>query len=174
MKPYILGFLAALLFVPATLVGYLLLGFAPIHSDAKPSTLESSVMRFVVRTSVRRHAIEFSSMPSADEQAVIAGGKLYVQGCAGCHGELGKPFQEDRANFPPVPQFTTMGTPYTQIEVAWIIKHGVRMTSMSAYGRFYTEDQGWNLAAFVKESSHMSPRLRDLILTKAAHGTDRE
>ena len=174
MKLYILGFLAALVFVPAALIGWFLLGFAPIHSDAKPSTLESRVMRLVVRKSVRRHAVEFSPIPSADEQAVISGGKLYVQGCSGCHGELGKPFQEDRANFPPVPQFTTIGTTYTDREVAWVIKHGVRMTSMSAYGRFYSEAQLWNLAAFVKESSHMSPRLRELILAKVVPGTDRD
>jgi mono/diheme cytochrome c family protein len=166
MKSYVLGFLAALVVVLATPVGCLLLGFAPIHSDARPSALETALMRFAVRASVHRHAVELPPAPVANEQAVIAGGKLYVQGCAGCHGELGKPFQEDRANFPPVPQFTTTGTPYTQSEVAWVIKHGVRMTAMSAYGRFYTEDQIWNLAAFVKESSHLSKSLRDLILAK--------
>ena len=105
-------------------------------------------------------------MPAPEEHALIAGGKLYVQGCAGCHGELGEPFQDDRASFPPVPQFTTIGTPYTLSEVAWIIKHGIRMTAMSAYGRFYTEDQIRNLATFVKESSHLSPRLLDRILAK--------
>jgi mono/diheme cytochrome c family protein len=110
MKSYALGFLAALVFVPATLVGCLLLGFAPIHSDARPSALETALMRFAVRASVHRHAVELPPAPVANEQAVIAGGKLYVQGCAGCHGELDKPFQEDRANFPPVPQFTTTGT----------------------------------------------------------------
>lgn len=169
MKSYILGVLAALVVAPATLAGYFLLGFAPIHSDAKPSALESSVMGFVVRTSVRHHATESSSMPAADEQAVIAGGKLYVQGCAGCHGELGKPFQEDRANFPPAPQLTIVGTRYSQAEAAWIIKHGIRMTAMSAYGRFYTANQLADIAAFVKVCDHLPSSTVDLILAKDSH-----
>lgn len=169
MKSFILGLLTALVLVPATLVGYFLLGLAPMQSDAKPSAAESAVMGFVVRSSVRHHATELRSRPAVNEQAVIAGGKLYVQGCAGCHGELGKPFHEDQANFPPVPQFTTEGTRYSQAEVAWIIKHGIRMTAMSAYGRFYTAEQLANLAAFVEVSNHVPSTTVDLILAKDSH-----
>ena len=105
-------------------------------------------------------------MPAGNEQAIIAGGKLYMQGCAGCHGELGKPFQEDRANFPPAPQLTSVGTQYSRAEVAWIIKHGIRMTSMSAYGRFYSAEQLSEIAAFVKNGDHLSRTALDLILAK--------
>lgn len=166
MKSYIAGVLSAVILVPIALAGYFLAGFAPIHGDVKPSALESTVMRFAVRASVRRHATELSSMQLANGEAVVAGGKLYMQGCAGCHGELGKPFHEDRANFPPVPQLPTVGTRYSQTEVAWVIKHGIRMTAMSAYGRFYTENQLSQLAAFAKESDHLSKSTVDLILAK--------
>ena len=166
MKSYLQGILGAFVLAPAALASCLLLGFTPIHSDAKPSTFESAVMRRSVRASVRRHATEFSPMPVADERAVIAGGKLYVQGCAGCHGELGKPFQEDRVNFPPAPQLTTVGTQYSQAEAAWIIKHGIRMTAMSAYGHFYTPDQLAEISAFVKECNHLPRSTVDLILAK--------
>lgn len=166
MKSYIAGVLSALILVPVALAAYFFAGLAPIGSDGKPSALESTVMSFAVRTSVRRHANEIGSMPAASEQAVVAGGKLYMDGCAGCHGELGKPFHEDRVNFPPVPQFTTVGTRYSQTEIAWVIKHGIRMTAMSAYGRFYTEEQLWQLAVFVKGSSQLSKSTVDLILTK--------
>jgi mono/diheme cytochrome c family protein len=166
VKSYIVGGLSAVIIVPVALAGYFLAGFASIHSDAKPSVLESAVMRFAVRASVRRHASDLSSIRVADEQAVVAGGKLYMQGCAVCHGELGKPFQEDLAHFPPVPQLTTVGTRYSRNEAAWVIKHGIRMTAMSAYGRFYTEDQLSQLAAFVQESNHLSRSAVDLILAK--------
>jgi mono/diheme cytochrome c family protein len=166
VKSYLAGVLAALMIIPAFLPGYFLAGLAPIHSDAKPSAMESAVMGFAVRASVRRHAREIGATPAASEQAVVAGGKLYMQGCAGCHGELGKPFHEDRANFPPVPQFTTVGTRYSEIEIAWVIKHGIRMTAMSAYGRFYSQEQLMQLAAFVKGSSQLSKSTVELILAK--------
>jgi mono/diheme cytochrome c family protein len=158
--------LSAWILIPAVLAGSFLAGLAPIHGDAKPSALETAVMRFAVRASVQRRAAELPPMPVPSEQAVIAGGKLYMQGCAGCHGELGKPFREDRANFPPVPQFTSVGTRYSQPEIAWVIKHGIRMTAMSAYGRFYTDEQLWQLAAFVKGSNQLSKSTVDLILAK--------
>jgi mono/diheme cytochrome c family protein len=166
VRSFIAGVLSALILVPAMLAGYFLAGLAPIHGDTKPSALESTVMSFAVRASLRRHANEIASMPAANEQAIVAGGKLYMQGCAGCHGELGKPFHEDRANFPPVPQLTTVGTCHSQTEIAWVIKHGIRMTAMSAYGRFYTQEQLSQLAAFVKGSSQLSKSTVDLILAK--------
>jgi mono/diheme cytochrome c family protein len=160
------GVLSALILLPAALAAYFLAGLAPIHSDAGPSALESAVLGFAVRASVRRHATQSGSIPAANDQTVVAGGKLYMQGCAGCHGELGKPFHEDRANFPPVPQFKIVGTRYSQTEIAWVIKHGIRMTAMSAYGRFYSEEQLSQLAAFVKASSQLSKSTVDLILEK--------
>ena len=163
MRTYLMGVLSSVILVPAALFGFLVLGFTPIHSDAKPSSLETTAMRFIVQASVRRHAVEFPPMPAGNEQAIIAGGKLYMQGCAGCHGELGKPFQEDRANFPPAPQLTSVGTQYSQAEVAWIIKHGIRMTSMSAYGRFYSADKLLEIATFVKSGNNLSRTALDLI-----------
>ena len=43
------------------------------------------------------------------------------------------------------------GTQYSQPELYWIVKHGIRMTGMSAYGPFYSEQQLWSLAAFLHD-----------------------
>jgi mono/diheme cytochrome c family protein len=71
-----------------------------------------------------------------------------MNGCAGCHGELGKPLREDRSLYPPVPQLPHAGTQYTEPQIYWIVKHGIRMTAMSAYGPFYAEKELWSIAAF--------------------------
>ena len=35
-------------------------------------------------------------------------------------------------------------------EVFWIIKNGIKMTAMPAFGKAYTDDQIWHIAFFVK------------------------
>jgi len=157
VKTFFVGIISALLLGPSLVWGYFALGFAPIRSDCKPSALETALMRRIVSASVRHENVGTRPSGPATEQMVIAGGKLYVEGCQGCHGELGKAFHEDEAHFPPVPQFPQVGTRYSRTEAAWIVRHGIRMTAMSAYGRFYTEEQVSDLAAFVVQSDHLRP-----------------
>lgn len=89
-----------------------------------------------------------------------------MMGCMGCHGELGKSYQEDRDHFPPVPQLPHKGTSYSEPELYWIVKHGIRMTGMSAYGPFYSEKQLWELAAFLHQINKLPPEVAESLLPK--------
>ena len=53
---------------------------------------------------------------------------------------------------------------YSEPEIYWIVKHGIRMTAMSAYGPFYNEDQLWSLAAFIHRIDKLTPAEIALIL----------
>jgi hypothetical protein len=45
----------------------------------------------------------------------------------------------------------------------------IRMTAMSAYGRFYSEEQLWSIAAFFHRIRTLPPGVAERILTKSAH-----
>jgi len=156
-KSFLTGIVTALAFWPTALLTYFLLGMGETRSDAKPPAWETMLMRSAVRASVRRASPSLPSPPPATQQAIVAGGKLYLMGCTGCHGELGKPYAEEQAHYPPVPQLPHTGSQYSEAEIAWIIKHGIRMTGMSAYGPFYNDNQLWALAAFVRRINNLSP-----------------
>jgi cytochrome c553 len=94
-------------------------------------------------------------LPPADEN-LIAGGKLYLRACAGCHGKPGK-LRDNPGGYPPPPQFFQVGTQYSEPELFWIVKHGIRRTGMSAYGAFYSDQEMWTLAAFVKRMNNLPP-----------------
>lgn len=96
---------------------------------------------------------------------MVEGGKLYFEGCMGCHGEPGK-FQEDRSNYLPVPQLAQVGTQYSEAEMYWIIKHGIRNTAMSAYGPFYSDKQMWALASFLRHIDRLPPAVLKRIQPK--------
>jgi len=159
VKTFLLGIIAAFILVPAAVVAYFALGRAEVRSDLRPSAWETKIMGSAVHRSVRRSAAGISSPAAASNETLIAGGKLYVDGCAGCHGDLFKPVQEDFSGFPPVPQLPHLGTQYSQPELYWIVKHGIRMTGMSAYGPFYSEQQLWSLAAFLHQIKTLPPEV---------------
>ncbi len=157
MKNFVVGFVAPFVVLPLLALAYFALGFGDTPSDLKPPRWETAIIQPAVHAAVKRNASNLRVPSTATEESIIAGGKLYVMGCMGCHGEPGKPYAEDHANFPPVPQLPHVGTKYSESEIYWVIKHGIRFTAMSAYGPFYKEDQLWSLAAFVLRIDALTP-----------------
>lgn len=157
MKNFLIGFVTPFIFFPLIALAYIASGMASTRADVETPAWETAIMQPAVRAAVKRDAANLSAPGEATEDSVIAGGKLYVMGCMGCHGAPGKPLAEDHANYPPVPQLPHVGTQYSEPQIYWIIKHGVRLTAMSAYGSFYTEDQLWSLAAFIRHIDKLTP-----------------
>jgi mono/diheme cytochrome c family protein len=169
MRSFVLGFLAAILILPVSWTVLFVLGFLPISADSAPSAFETAILQSAVRHSVRRSAAaEVPSLPTTDGDAVVEGGKLYLAGCAGCHGALGGRLLQDHDHFPPIPQLPHVGTQYSEPELYWIVKHGIRMTSMSAYGPFYSDKQLRSLAVFLRRINSLPPEVIDEIRKKKA------
>jgi len=138
---------------------YLLLGFAEVRGDLPPSRLERAVVRRAVHASVRREAPEVPNpFPPSDEN-LIAGGKIYLNECAGCHGTPGKPEEYPGVLFPPAPHLPTAGTEYTEAQVFWVAKHGLRRTGMFANGMWDSDEKLWKAAAFIKRIQSLPPKV---------------
>lgn len=159
MKKFILGSLAAISVVSVVAVGalgYLGLGFAPVGADVKPGGLETELMSSTVHASVRRSAPKVQDLQAPTDETLIAGGKLYFDDCVGCYGEPGKPSEFGALFYPPAPQFFQVGTQYSESEIFWVAKHGIRRTGMNPQ-YFYSDDKLWFLAAFIKRLNNLSP-----------------
>lgn len=171
MKPFVLGFVVALVGLPLAALGYFRLGWADMQADAPPPAWEARLMKAAAHAAVARSAAGLTPPATASDDAVVQGGKLYMEGCAGCHGELGKPYAEDRDHYPRVPQLPHTGTEYTEPQIYWVVKHGIGMTAMSAYGPFYSEEKLWAIAAFLHNVRSLPPGVADRILAQPAEGT---
>lgn len=163
MKNFILGALCAIALAPLALAAYLGFGFMDVAADAKPSSLEASLMTAAVRASVRRHApAERSPLPDSDA-TLIAGGKLYLNDCVGCHGEPGQPPSTFGLSFyPPAPQFPRAGTQYSEAEIYWVAKHGIRMTGMYPQSHYADADL-WRLTRFISHVRNLPPAIAKAI-----------
>jgi mono/diheme cytochrome c family protein len=162
VKHFLLGALTAIVIVAVGGFAYLRMGQAEVRGDLPPSKLESLLMSSAVHASVRREAPEEPNPVAATDENLIAGGNLYHDGCAGCHGIPGKA-KKDGGDvlFPPVPQLPLVGTDYTEAQIFWVIKHGIRRTGMFANGKWNTDKDMWTMAAYIKRMQSLPPHVQE-------------
>jgi mono/diheme cytochrome c family protein len=158
LRGFLAGFLVGTAILILGAVAYLRLGQVDIRSDAPMPPWVARLLYTGIHASVRRAAPKVQNPAPQNDETLIAGGKLYLNDCVGCHGEPGKPPSEFGASFyPPAPQFPRLGTNYSEAEVFWISKHGIRRTGMSAQASSYTDQQLWTLAAFIALLQNLPP-----------------
>jgi len=151
MKNFILGALTAYGLAVFVLLSSAVLGGLPVQADTVPSRLETGLLGAALRASVARHAPKRdNSLPSSEEN-LVAGARIYRQMCSRCHGA-----SKESANvygdsfYPPAPHLSKSRTSYTESEMFWIVKHGIRNTAMPAWGNLLSDDDIWQVVAVVR------------------------
>jgi len=146
--------LAALLMlgVPAGLALFVYSGVYDIGADAphtKPVFWTISQLRDR-SIAVRAQAI---SPPAdlANPARIAAGAGLYANLCTGCHlAPHMKKTDLSRGLYPKPPQLA-YGNDLTPAQQFWILKHGVKLTAMPSWGRTHSDDELWDIVAFLKK-----------------------
>jgi mono/diheme cytochrome c family protein len=170
MKQFILGFLVGALVLLLSVFAYLRLGLADVAADTLIPAWKARWMLSSVHASIRRTLPRDlkSPLPPSDD-VLIAGGKLYLNDCVGCHGAPGKPSDFGATFYPPAPQLARDGTTYSEPEIYWVAKHGIRRTGMSEQGSSYSDEHLWQLAAFISHITTLPPQVRSAIEPSAGH-----
>lgn len=155
------GFLAAL---GAGLLAALVavwFGLIPARADdPKPFALERWAAKRALNTTIRREMPRQPYPSPMDATAVLAGAKLYMQNCAVCHGSgSGGESNAAKGMYVEPPQFDKHGVDDDPAgETYWKIEHGIRFTGMPAFGGLLTEEQIWQIAAFLEhQPADLSP-----------------
>jgi mono/diheme cytochrome c family protein len=154
VKNFLLGILFTVLVLVVGGFAYLRLGFAEVRGDLPPGKWETALMFSTAHASVRRHAPELPNPVPATDENLIAGGKIYRNECAGCHGTPGKP-DSGNSLYPPIPQLPIVGTTYTEAQVFWVAKHGIRLSGMFANGLWDSDQKLWTVAAYIKRMNSL-------------------
>ena len=159
MKNFLLGILFTLVVLTLGAFAYLKLGFAEVRADIPPSPWERALMFSAAHASVRRRAPEAPNPIPATDDNLIAGGKIYLNECAGCHGVPGHETHAD-VLYPPIPQLLETGTSYTEAQIFYVAKHGVRLSGMFANGKWETDEKLWTVAAYIARIKSLPPRVQ--------------
>jgi mono/diheme cytochrome c family protein len=169
LKRFVIGFVSGTVALTLGVLGCLRLGLADVRADAPTPSWITRWTFSSVHASVRRTVPRDLKNPlPASDETMIAGGKLYLNDCVGCHGAPGQPASDFGATFyPPAPQLARGGTLYSEVQVYWIAKHGIRRTGMSAQGSSYSDEHLWQLAAFISRITSLPPSVHDALAEKA-------
>ncbi len=129
--------------------------------DVSAANPEGSLTRWVLSTtmdnSVRHHAGGVV-VPSLDDSALVGlGFDHYNEMCVTCHGSpTSRRSEAGRGLNPPAPDLSEAAGDWTPAELYWIIKNGIKMSGMPAFGQTHDERELWGMVAFVRKLPGMS------------------
>jgi mono/diheme cytochrome c family protein len=168
MKNFLLGVLFTLFVLIFGGLAYLRLGFAEVAGDIPPGRLETALMFASAHASVRRRAPEMPNPVQPTDANLLAGGKIYLGECSGCHGTPGKTDGIPNSLYPPIPQLPQTGTEYTEAQIFWVAKHGIRLSGMFANGKWDDDKKLWTVAAYIKRIKSIPPSVQAELSKPAA------
>ena len=150
MKRWILAVLIAL-----ALAVVVIAGFTQIRLDAlqEPGYLETVLATKAKHLLVRWSSREGIPPAPADLQASIGeGDKLYATDCSMCHGFDGHTSSDTgRWMYPRASDLTSPAVQgYSDRELFWIVKNGIRLSGMPAFGKVESDEHIWNLVHYVR------------------------
>src|SRR5438309_2877235 len=93
-----------------------------------------------------------------DSKRIAAGAGLYNEMCTGCHLGPGVERSElSQGLYPSAPELAR-GDDLTPAQQFWVIKHGVKLTAMPAWGKTHDDQLIWDMVAFIRQMPKMSPQ----------------
>jgi mono/diheme cytochrome c family protein len=109
------------------------------------------------QNAVREHAEGIQAPPLRDAALIRRGFVLYQENCLVCHGAPGVPrAQIGRGLNPNPPPLFMAASEWSDAELYWIIKHGLKMAGMPAFDAGHSETDLWALTAFTRRLPELS------------------
>ena len=138
-----------------------------VAADVPHWTLTTRLIEIVRDRSIAARARNIA-VPALDDARLIAeGARHYAAMCADCHLEPGVEKSEIRDGLYPTPPNLTERIPARAAEMFWVIKHGIKMSAMPAWGRTHDDQSIWGLVAFLRKLPELtSEQYQALIETR--------
>lgn len=144
---FFLGFSAAII-LAAIAAGILAVTYN-VAASVPETPVELEALHAVMRHSVRERAGGEGRETWSDDQ-LREGLKEYAVMCVICHSAPGKERTPiSKGMRPQPPNLADSARRWTTAQLFWIVKNGIRMTGMPAFGSSHTDDEIWNIVGFV-------------------------
>jgi mono/diheme cytochrome c family protein len=151
MKKILFTVLVTLALIALTFFLYIKSGVYDISQTSPHNSLTKWMIRTTTHNSIDKR-LEGIVEPSNlnDSSVIIEGFRQYRNMCSMCHSAPGeKPEEMALGLYPEPPLIYKHKRDEDPKEFFWIIKNGIKMTSMPAYGPTHPDDRIWAVTAFV-------------------------
>lgn len=124
-----------------------------------PGPLETYLVTRAKRFFVTRGARGLERLPETPI-SVTQGLAAYSGSCVACHGISGrKPTDIGLALYPPALALDSPAVQqYSDTELFWIIKNGIRLTGMPSFAEIHTDREIWNIVYYIRSLKTPSAR----------------
>lgn len=174
MKSFIIVSLVAVVLVLVVLGS----GAYNMAATEKHWAITEKLITWARENSIRARAEELE-VPAMDEESMLGRGFVHYDAmCVECHLAPGKqPTELAQGLYPQAPVFHER-EPVTGAEnklslskkYFWVIKHGIKMTAMPAWGVTHGDESIWRITAFIHELHGMTPeRYAELVDMHSSH-----
>lgn len=111
------------------------------------------------------------AVPRLDDESLIrAGAGNYDAMCTGCHLKPGLEKTEQSDGLYPAPPVLTRKRIDDPAAAFWVIKHGIKMSGMPAWGKSMNDEYIWGMVAFLQQLPDMSQdRYGELVEASGGH-----
>jgi mono/diheme cytochrome c family protein len=128
-----------------------------VAATAPHTRLARWLMNTTQKRSVAARVDGILSPPPVDSAMVREGFEEYHEMCVACHGApgiergtLGKGIN------PKPPDLAKESSEWSDRELFWITKHGIKMAGMPAFGVTHSDEELWGIVAFLRRLESMS------------------
>lgn len=169
MKPvYRISGILLLIAVAAFL--FVVSGAYNVAADEPHWTVTHFLMQKVRENSIAHRAAGVIVPPLEDESLITSGAGNYEAMCAGCHLKPGTTSTEMSRGLYPAPPNLTGKTPEDPAAAYWVIKHGIKMSAMPAWGKSMEDHYVWGLVAFIRKLPELTPdQYHELVEASGGH-----
>ena len=146
----VMGALAAVAFVGS---GVYNIGADDHHTKIVLALIEQLRDRSIATRAARIEAVP----PLEDTSKIVAGAQHYARLCASCHLAPGMMKSDVRPGLYPHPPSLAQEGILDERTAFWIVKHGIKMSAMPAWGKSLDDAAIWDIVAFLRQLPNMSP-----------------
>lgn len=132
-------------------------------------------MTYRLMETLRERSVETRAasieVPALDDAALIRrGAGNYHSMCAGCHLNPGASDTElSLGLYPAPPNWLALGAVDPR-EAFWVVKHGIKMSGMPAWGKSMEDRHIWGMVALMQQFPRMTAaQYRDLVAASPGH-----
>lgn len=126
----------------------------------EPGRMETSLATRAKHFLIHRSGRKGVPPPPANRRAAIKEGeRLFGTECGAYHGASGhSPTDAGRWMYPRAADLTSPNVQsYSDQELFWIIKNGIRLSGMPAFGKVESDEHVWDLVFYVRNLSTTNP-----------------
>jgi mono/diheme cytochrome c family protein len=145
---FLIGALGAALFVES--------GFYNIGADDHHTKAVLALITQLRNRSIDARLGEIKPQLAATPAMIKTGAEHYATLCVGCHLAPGLFKSDLRTGLYPHPPNLAQEDLQESRRTFWIIKHGIKMSAMPAWGKTLEDAEIWDIVAFVRKIPNMT------------------